>query len=201
MMRTRSLLLCLALLVAGCRSQAAAAEPTATPPPTVTPTATPQPTPTPDERAREKAVSQTVTALRGTVTPPPDADPDPTPDADPTPDTGARSLAWARQAARDRGGLLFVANAGQRPGVTLMVRAGPGLGRAIVGEVASGDYLVGLAFRPDGQPGCTAGWIFLRDLEPGVGGSSLPAAGGWSCLNYLLDVEGRHAALPAAVPE
>ena len=195
MMRTRSLLLCLALLAAGCRSQAAAAEPTATPRPTVTPTATPPPTPTPDERAREKAVSQTVTALRGTVTPTPDADPAPPPDA------GAHSLAWARQAARDRGGLLFVANAGQRPGVLLMVRAGPGLGHGIVGEVASGDYLVGLAFRPDGQAGCTAGWIFLRDLEPGVGGSSLPAGGGWSCLNYLLDVEGQVGTLPAAVPE
>ena len=197
MMRTRSLLLCLALLAAGCRSQAAAAEPTATPPPTVTPTATPQPTPTPDERAREKAVTQTVTALRGTVTPNPDAEPA----AAPTADAGAHSLAWARQTARDRGGLLFVANAGQRPGVLLNVRRGAGIGHPIVGKVAAGDYLVGLAFRPDGQPGCTAGWIFLRDLEPGVGGSALPAGGGWSCLNYLLDVEGRHAALPPAVLE
>ena len=197
MMRTRSLLLCLALLAAGCRAQAAAAEPTATPPPTVTPTATPRPTPTPDERAREKAVEQTVTALRGTVTP----EPEPEVAAAATPDAGARSLAWARQAARDRGGLLFVANAGQRPGVLLNVRREAGIGFPIVGEVASGDYLVGLAFAPDGTAACTAGWIFVRDIQPEVGGSSLPAAGGWCCLNYLLDVEGRHTALPAAVPE
>ena len=193
MIRTRSLLLGLALLAAGCQASAAAAEPTATPRPTFTPTFTPVPTPTPDERARETAVEETVAALRGTVTP--------EPAADPAAPAGPGSLAWARQAARDRGGLLFVANAGQRPGVLLNVRGGPGLGHAIVGEVASGDYLVGFAFRPRSDAGCPAGWVWVRDLQPGVGGSTLPAGGGWSCLNYLLDVEGRVGTLPAAVPE
>ena len=197
MIRTRYLLLGLVLLAGGCQSSAAAAEPTATPRPTFTPTFTPVPTPTPDDRARETAVEETVNALRGTVTPTPEADPA---GPEPTP-SGPGSLAWARQAARDRGGLLFVANAGQRPGVLLMVRGGPGIDHPIAGEVESGDYLVGLAFRADGRPACTAGWVYIRDLQPEIGGSTVPEGGGWSCLNYLLDVEGRHASLPAAVPE
>ena len=185
MIRLRLLLPLILFTVAGCQPQAAAAEPTAVPLPTATPTATPRPTPTPDDRARRTAVNETVAALRGTPTA--------------TPAAGDASLAWARQQARNLGGLLFVANAGQRPGVLLNVRAGPGLGHAIVGEVASGDYLVGLAYRNESDAGCTAGWVWVRDMQPGTGGSTLPADGGWSCLNYLLDVEGLVDTLPAAV--
>ena len=197
MIRFRLLLLSILLTAAGCQQQAAAAEPTAVPLPTATPTATPLPTPTPDDRSHRTAVNETVAALRGTVTPTPEATP-----AEPTatPDAAGASLAWAQRQARSLGGLLFVANAGQRPGVSLNVRRGPGLGHAIVGEVASGDYLVGLAFRDPSDAGCPAGWVWVRDMQPEAGGSSLPAAGGWSCLNYLLDVEGLVGTLPASVP-
>lgn len=194
MLRLRPLFLGLLLTVAGCQQEAAqAAEPMATPLPTATPTATPLPTPTPDDRARQTAVNETVAALRPRVTTTPVVEAD-------VPIEGDASLAWARQQARSRGGLLFVANAGQRPGVRLNVRAGPGVGHAIVGEVASGDYLVGRAFQDPSGVGCPAGWVWVRDMQPEVGGSALPAAGGWSCLNYLLDVEGLVGTLPASVP-
>lgn len=185
-------------LLAACGGQAEAAPPAPEPTATFTPTPVPTPTPTPDNSSYEEAVDVTVRGLKGEATPTPNPA---TPTATPAAAAVPGSLEWARGEARRQGGLLAVANAGRVDGeVRLQSRTAPGTGQPAVGRIQAGDFLVALAYTPQAEPACTAGWTFVRDLEPAIGGSSLPPQGGWSCLNYLLDVEGAIRTLPAAPP-